>query len=72
VVVLSHPQLRGADLTYDVRRLEGALPEKGGAAALFIDWVAVRPGAAVVVRPVAVRPVAVRPVAVRPHVVVVR
>jgi hypothetical protein len=54
VVELSRPQLRGNDLVYDVHRLDGDLPAQGGPAALFIDWVVVRPGAAVVVRPVAV------------------
>ncbi|MFT3924340.1 MAG: hypothetical protein QM778_17520 [Myxococcales bacterium] len=62
VVELSHPQLHGKDLVYDIHRLDGNLPAQGGPAALFIDWVVVRPGAAVVVRPVPVTP----------HVVVVR
>jgi hypothetical protein len=37
VVELSNPQLSGSDLTYDARILEGTLPAKGGACALFID-----------------------------------
>lgn len=37
VVELSKPQLAGHDLSYDVKVLEGTLPEKGGACALFID-----------------------------------
>jgi hypothetical protein len=37
VVTLSNPRLEGRNLTYDVRTLEGKLPEAGGAAALFID-----------------------------------
>lgn len=39
---LSNPRLEGADLTYDIRTLEGTLPKTGGAAALFIDAVVVR------------------------------
>ena len=37
VVVLQDPKLEGEDLSYQVRVLEGELPEKGGAASLFID-----------------------------------
>jgi hypothetical protein len=37
VVELSNPQLSGNDLSYDVKVLEGTLPGKGGACALFID-----------------------------------
>jgi hypothetical protein len=37
VVVLQDPKLEGDDLSYQVRVLEGTLPEKGGAASLFID-----------------------------------
>ena len=37
VVVLQNPQLKGDDLTYDVRILEGKAPEKGGLCSLFID-----------------------------------
>ena len=37
VVVLQDPKLEGEDLSYQVRVLEGKLPEKGGAASLFID-----------------------------------
>lgn len=37
VVVLQDPKLEGEDLSYQVRVLEGTLPEKGGAASLFID-----------------------------------
>jgi hypothetical protein len=37
VVVLKNPQLKGDDLTYDVRILEGTPPTKGGLCSLFID-----------------------------------
>lgn len=37
VVVLSHPELNGADLTYGVEILDGEMPSTGGEAALFID-----------------------------------
>ena len=37
VVVLQNPQLKGDDLTYDVRILEGTPPRKGGLCSLFID-----------------------------------
>ncbi len=37
VVVLRNPQLKGDDLTYDVRILEGTPPAKGGLCSLFID-----------------------------------
>ncbi len=37
VLVLQDPKLEGEDLSYQVRVLEGKLPEKGGAASLFID-----------------------------------
>ena len=37
VVVLQNPQLKGADLTYDIKVLDGKIPAHGGANALFID-----------------------------------
>lgn len=37
VLLLQDPRLQGDDLSYQVRILEGELPEKGGAASLFID-----------------------------------
>jgi hypothetical protein len=37
VVVLRNPALKGADLSYDVQVLEGAMPASGGPASLFID-----------------------------------
>lgn len=37
VVVLQDPRLEGEDLSYQVQVMEGQLPEKGGAASLFID-----------------------------------
>lgn len=37
VVTLRNPQFTGDDLTYDIKVIEGKLPEKGGPCALFID-----------------------------------
>jgi len=37
VVVLRAPALKGEDLSYEVKILEGSLPAKGGPVALFID-----------------------------------
>jgi hypothetical protein len=37
VVELRNPKLTGQDLSYDVRVLEGKMPEEGGACSLFID-----------------------------------
>lgn len=37
VVVLSKPQLKGHDLTYTIRILDGKMPAKGGESSLFID-----------------------------------
>ena len=37
VVTLANPLLKGEDLTYDVKILEGNLPAKGGPVSLFID-----------------------------------
>lgn len=37
VVVLTSPELNGADLTYGVDILDGEMPATGGEAALFID-----------------------------------
>lgn len=37
VVMLGKPVLRGEDLTYDVRILEGDMPARGGPVSLFID-----------------------------------
>ena len=37
VVVLTHPELNGSDLTYGVEILDGDMPATGGEAALFID-----------------------------------
>jgi len=37
VVEISHPQVSGDDMTYDVKVLSGNLPKTGGAASLFID-----------------------------------
>ena len=37
VVTLSNPKFNGADLSYDIRIIQGKLPEKGGPGAVFID-----------------------------------
>jgi hypothetical protein len=37
VVKLSHPRLKGEDLTYDISVIEGKPPEKGGECSVFID-----------------------------------
>ena len=37
VVVLRNPQLKGNEMTYDVRVLQGEVPAKGGPCSLFID-----------------------------------
>ena len=37
VVVLQNPQLKGDELTYDIRVLKGTPPEKGGLCTVFID-----------------------------------
>jgi len=38
VVELSNPRIKGNDLIYDVRILEGNPPKVGGISSLFIDW----------------------------------
>lgn len=38
VVELTNPRLDGADLTYDIKPLSGAVPASGDAVSLFIDW----------------------------------
>ncbi|MGA9237373.1 MAG: SHOCT domain-containing protein, partial [Desulfobacterales bacterium] len=37
VVKLSKPRLEGKDLTYDIKVIEGKVPQKGGACSVFID-----------------------------------
>ena len=37
VVTLTHPRLKGSDLTYRATVLEGELPRTSGACSLFID-----------------------------------
>jgi hypothetical protein len=37
VVKLSKPRLKGDDLTYDIKVIEGKVPKKGGACSVFID-----------------------------------
>lgn len=38
VVELSNPRLSGADLTYDIKTISGAVPASGDNPSLFIDW----------------------------------
>lgn len=38
VVELTNPQLSPGTLTYDVKVLEGSVPQQGEATTLFIDW----------------------------------
>ncbi len=44
VVTLTHPVVDGADLIYSYKVLNGTMPAKGGATALFIDWIGVGGG----------------------------
>ena len=44
VVTLTNPVVDGADLVYNYKILNGAMPAKGGATALFIDWIGVGGG----------------------------
>jgi hypothetical protein len=37
VVTLRDPQFDGGDLTYNIKAIQGKLPEKGGPGAVFID-----------------------------------
>ena len=37
VVKLSRPRLASKDLTYDIKVIEGKVPQKGGACSVFID-----------------------------------
>jgi hypothetical protein len=44
VVTLTNPVVDGADLVYSYKVINGTLPAKGGATALFIDWIGVGGG----------------------------
>jgi hypothetical protein len=44
VVKLTNPVVDGADLIYSYKVLNGTMPAKGGATALFIDWIGVGGG----------------------------
>ena len=44
VLEIDEPVVDGNDITYHYEVIEGAMPEGNGAAALFIDWVAVHRG----------------------------
>ena len=44
VIEISNPVVEGADLLYTYKVIDGEMPQSGGATALFIDWVAARPG----------------------------
>lgn len=39
VIEISDPRVEGNDLVYRYKLIEGPMPESGGAAALFIDWI---------------------------------
>jgi hypothetical protein len=39
VVEISQPMVEGRDLVYRYKLIEGKVPTKGGATALFIDWI---------------------------------
>ncbi len=38
VLEISNPRMKGNDLSYDIKILDGVPPKKGGIASLFIDW----------------------------------
>ncbi len=44
VVKLTNPVVEGADLLYSYKVINGTMPAKGGATALFIDWIGVGGG----------------------------
>ena len=44
VVEITNPVVEGADLVYRYKIINGKLPAKGGATALFIDWIGVGGG----------------------------
>jgi hypothetical protein len=45
VVEISHPVIKGNDLIYHYKLIEGTMPKAGGATALFMDWIGVGGGA---------------------------
>jgi hypothetical protein len=44
VVEITNPVVRGADLIYTYKIIDGKMPAKGGATSLFIDWIGVGGG----------------------------
>jgi hypothetical protein len=44
VVELTNPVVEGADLVYTYKIINGKMPVKGGATALFVDWIGVGGG----------------------------
>jgi hypothetical protein len=44
VVEISNPVIEGKDLVYIYKLINGTMPKKGGATALFIDWIGVGGG----------------------------
>jgi len=44
VVEITNPVVEGADLVYRYKVINGKMPAKGGATALFIDWIGVGGG----------------------------
>jgi hypothetical protein len=55
VVKITNPVVDGADLIYSYKVLNGTMPANGGAASLFIDWIAYRGYGGVYLRPVYIR-----------------
>lgn len=55
VVKIINPVVDGPDLIYSYKVLEGRMPSNGGAASLFIDWIAYRGVGGVYRRPVYIR-----------------
>ena len=43
-VEINQPKIDGSDLVYSYKLIEGKLPTRGGATALFIDWIGVGGG----------------------------
>jgi hypothetical protein len=56
VVTITNPLVDGSDLVYTYKVLDGKMPTRGGATALFIDWLGVGGGVGVGARGVGVTP----------------
>jgi hypothetical protein len=44
VIEILNPRLKGRDLVYDYKVIEGKLPKAGGETSIFIDWIGVGGG----------------------------